>query len=586
MSVAPEAIDLLAPALRPEPKRDRWGRYLIPGPDGKERSWQRVTTLAKVIADTYALEQWSQRQVALGLALRDDLFARVASCTADDREALNEICADAKEAAGASKGRNAGTALHRFTERLDRGETVSAPPAYARDLDAYRACCTAHRLTVVDDMLERTVVVPDVDVAGTFDKVMAGPAWPADRVADLKTGQEMYGWLEVALQLACYAHAEAIWDTATGTFLPMPPVDRDIAVVLHLPSGQATCTVYEVDIAKGWELAQLAAEVRDWRKRAKTLAWAAPGASAGEVVQTAAAVPVEEALPVAPPAPAVDRDALIARATAVLGVEGGGVNLAAAVHQRGLGKLKEATDADLPRWEEAIAQAERALQVAQPRTFADLRADAQAMLRRVLDEDPFVGLPGQETVPPSDPAIVDIIHWGSRLPADLLEQLNAETVGKGMPNLRSGKATRAQVDQARRVLDELTADHADRVAVVRKMLAGFDGDERAAMLAEVSFTAEPSVEALTAAEAAQLGVLCDALDRGVVCFDYSSGSAVLRTTDDTEAQMVAAGGSRSAALDAAKATAERLGLTRPRSVAAAAHRPILAAHLTAPRGAA
>jgi hypothetical protein len=36
---------------------------------------------------------------------------------------------------------------------------------------------------------------------------------------------------------------------------------------MHLPVGKATCTLYEVDIAAGWEAVQLAVAVREWRKR-------------------------------------------------------------------------------------------------------------------------------------------------------------------------------------------------------------------------------------------------------------------------------------------------------------------------------
>ncbi len=56
---------------RPEPKRDRWGRYLIvPTAGGKARSHTRVTTFAKSIADTYNLTEWAKRN-PFGRAQRD-----------------------------------------------------------------------------------------------------------------------------------------------------------------------------------------------------------------------------------------------------------------------------------------------------------------------------------------------------------------------------------------------------------------------------------------------------------------------------------------------------------------------------------
>src|SRR5574338_583746 len=65
--------------MRPEPKRDRYGRYLIPHPDtGKETAWTRATTFAKTVSDTFGLTKWELRMVSLGLAKRPDLLAQVA----------------------------------------------------------------------------------------------------------------------------------------------------------------------------------------------------------------------------------------------------------------------------------------------------------------------------------------------------------------------------------------------------------------------------------------------------------------------------------------------------------------------------
>jgi hypothetical protein len=52
--------------------------------------------------------------------------------------------------------------------------------------------------------------------------------------------------------------------TGTG-YQPMPEVSHDKALVIHLPAGQARCELHWVDIAAGWQAAQLAAAVRTWR---------------------------------------------------------------------------------------------------------------------------------------------------------------------------------------------------------------------------------------------------------------------------------------------------------------------------------
>jgi len=38
-------------------------------------------------------------------------------------------------------------------------------------------------------------------------------------------------------------------------------------LVLHLPAGEGRCTPYLVDVAAGWEAAQLCAQARAWRAR-------------------------------------------------------------------------------------------------------------------------------------------------------------------------------------------------------------------------------------------------------------------------------------------------------------------------------
>ena len=105
--------------------RDRWGRYVIPDPaTGEPRAWTRVTTLARTLADRTVLEAWDQRNIALGIGARQDLYAQAASCTAEDTGTLTEIVAQARAAAAAQAGANTGSALHRFTERLDAGEDL------------------------------------------------------------------------------------------------------------------------------------------------------------------------------------------------------------------------------------------------------------------------------------------------------------------------------------------------------------------------------------------------------------------------------------------------------------------------------
>lgn len=246
-------------ARRPEPPRDRFGRYLI---DGKP--WQRVTTLAKMLDDTSSLADWKARMTALGLAQRPDLFAQVATCSVDDRKGLNALVEQAKEAAGASAKANLGTALHAMCEQVDLGADPSTIlPQWRADVDAYVAATDHIRWSHV----EAIVVNRALGVAGTTDRI--GVTGQRSVVADIKTGSLDYAALAIAIQIAAYAHADEVFDATTGELTPMPDVDRETGLIIHLPAGEGRCSLYEVDLVEGWKLAQLAVEVRDARSRGK-----------------------------------------------------------------------------------------------------------------------------------------------------------------------------------------------------------------------------------------------------------------------------------------------------------------------------
>lgn len=244
-----------------EPTLNQWGQYVI---DGK--SYQRVTTLAGLMENRHNLERWGKRGVGRGLTLRPDILAAIAACPDDDKQRLDHLCEQALEAASASAGANLGTALHEMTARVDRGEDFRPLPPWDTDIKAYRDLLERARIGICEAWIEQTCVIPELGVAGTFDRIVE----VKDRlyIADLKTGKTLdYGWCAIAIQLACYAHAERIWDWEHQAANVMPEVDQKRALVVHLPAGTGQATLHVVDIEAGWEAARQATWVREWRAR-------------------------------------------------------------------------------------------------------------------------------------------------------------------------------------------------------------------------------------------------------------------------------------------------------------------------------
>jgi hypothetical protein len=249
-----------------EAPKDRWGRYLITTTSGKQTSFTRVTTIAKCLDDEGALTAWKGRMTATGLVHRNDLLV-AASTSLDDKQALDRIVQQAIEAAGASSKANIGTALHQLTQQIDLGRKPAILPGLQGDVTAYTAGITRHGVIIDPRLVEVLLVNEKFEYAGTADRIARFNTRKKKQVFDLKTGNIDYAINAIAVQMAMYANAEYIYNWQTQERLPMPDIDKTRGVIIHLPAGQAKCELYEVDLVAGWEAAQMAMEVRAWRKR-------------------------------------------------------------------------------------------------------------------------------------------------------------------------------------------------------------------------------------------------------------------------------------------------------------------------------
>lgn len=254
--------------------RDRWGRPLIVPPEGGDPvPYTRVSTLAKALDDLNQLMAWKQRKTAEGLVRRPDLLTRVAGALANGdpdtdwptKRALNDVCSEATEAAGASKGSSAGTGFHALTEAIDRGEEpLFVPPGDAERLDAYRKATAGYTSL----MAEVFVVCDELRVAGSFDRLWLCPDMRT-RVGDLKTGKSEADYpLATATQVAIYAHGKR-YDPETGQRRPLDEhLDMTTGLLVHMPASGG-CRVIPLDLDKGWLAAQTAASVHHTIRRWK-----------------------------------------------------------------------------------------------------------------------------------------------------------------------------------------------------------------------------------------------------------------------------------------------------------------------------
>jgi hypothetical protein len=270
-------LDTQIPA-RPEPTRDRYGRPLItPVGGGKPVGYTRVTTLAKALDDGGGLIPWKATATIVGAMRRQGLFARWQALaskaqgdpwyhSAETKAAAKKLVEECAEAGGSTDRADLGTALHAIAEQADLGRPVHIQPNLRADLDAYHATLAAHGVEILPEWMERFVVLDDWQVAGTFDRLVRMPDGRLV-VADLKTGADLkYSWQSIAVQLAAYAHG-LDYDVTTAVRTPLPEHDMSVGLVIHLPAGTGTCTLYTVDLVAGWEAAELSLRTRVWRTR-------------------------------------------------------------------------------------------------------------------------------------------------------------------------------------------------------------------------------------------------------------------------------------------------------------------------------
>lgn len=246
--------------VRPEPPRDQYERYLLAGPDGEVYGHQRVTTFAGKVGEKWAVTQWQKRHLARGMILRPGFAAQYAAMRDPvdaEKKRANKLIDEAEKASGIEEKANLGTAMHEFTERVDMGENPQIPDLYRPDVEAYQQKLADYGMRVLPDWVERVVAVDDFDLGGTLDRVVEF----RNRlyILDVKSGASTPSYPhEPSVQLSCYANASTAYDENNNwARVPMIEVDKDLAIMAHLPVGSGTCSFHWVDIRRGWRFANV-----------------------------------------------------------------------------------------------------------------------------------------------------------------------------------------------------------------------------------------------------------------------------------------------------------------------------------------
>lgn len=295
-----------SPKIKPPPGVVWLGRTGKPSTAG--RYYTRVTTFAKAIDETSKLMAWKMRGVLVGLGQRPDYVVAAAALTMSDadRKAADELAEKALDASGPSAAL-VGTALHTWTERLDRGEPLGfIPPHLVPLVDAYA------RLTAPLTFHHREVrmVCDDLQTAGTPDAIGTCSIPDPDgvveglRIIDLKSGKVAYPG-PMSVQLATYGRSD-LYDPATGERTPLEGVNQRWGLIVHTQQdGKVPPGLYWLNLEHGNEGIELCRLVRTWRKvKPAAILQAVDGLGPNDVAATLEDETTEQLQPAAPESPA------------------------------------------------------------------------------------------------------------------------------------------------------------------------------------------------------------------------------------------------------------------------------------------
>ena len=260
-----------------EVTRDGYGRYMLPHPDtGNTTSFTRATTVAKKIGsgDTRSLDKWRDRMLLNGIirhpelveGLEVDLFDTAKEYLLKDK--LAEVAERARTAAGSDDKREFGTAVHAWTEALDIGAITfdQVPEMFQPYVAVYADAIYNAGIEIIPQYVERIVYCPDTGSVGTADRIYGYQGELV--IGDLKTSSNIaYSWASISSQLAQYSDATHIWSEDGTHWEPMPPVNKDFAIIAEIPALPSDrdifCDLHQINLHTGRENNRLAMAVTE-----------------------------------------------------------------------------------------------------------------------------------------------------------------------------------------------------------------------------------------------------------------------------------------------------------------------------------
>lgn len=234
-----------------------------------------VTAVAKMVQDSYAIDQYNKRMVGIGVTLDSNIRENIA-VDIENKDAVNKLCEEAIRAAKGHLKADRGTQKHRVLELvlLDQEEKLITDQQRA-DAVVLKRTMDRYKLTPCDGLVEQFVAWPEYTVTGRFDAVLERPDGEL-AYYDLKSGENAVLYPQsTAAQFALYTRAPHISDgyhgrgdrcTVTQWRTIPDKLDKNIGYVLLVQEDDTVGTRYEIDMEHGWKAAEHALALVNWRK--------------------------------------------------------------------------------------------------------------------------------------------------------------------------------------------------------------------------------------------------------------------------------------------------------------------------------